>query len=97
MLSLEDKVLNDGQHKLLVCKFKAINQNNKITPLPHKRIAFNMHDTVFCDRKYMQRFGVKHWHKFHPLRLKVVQVHSISCIRPEKKHQSINYPIECIM
>ena len=56
-----------------------------------------MHYTVFCDRRYIQRFGVKHWHKFHPLRLKEEQVHSTSCIRPEKKHQSINYPTECIM
>ena len=38
-----------------------------------------------------------YWHKFHPPRLKEEQVHSTSCIRPEKKHQSINNPIECIM
>ena len=56
-----------------------------------------MHDTVLCDQRYMQRFGVKHWHKFHPPRLTVEQVHSISCIPPEKKHHSINNPIECIM
>lgn len=72
-------------------------QKQKNNTPPPTSIALNMHYTVFCDRRYMQRFGVKHWHKFHPLRLKEEQVHSTSCIRPEKKHQSMNYPIECIM